>query len=225
MDRCWRRRLVERGASRPGWRSALLLTAVISVCLVGSAPAGAAGIADLLPPYPDFSDGGAAVRQQAQSASDGLLRYIELWMAGRASPVLPASVLPSGVAYGYGGFRLERPDQVRPSQQWEIHEAQPRINWANDYGNFNDPHATYLILPSLFAPFGTKAVITGEFPHARFFDVQASPTFDPYGYYVDNGLGIAEVPLVDADIKPDRGSVNPFRVGAACAMGGGATTR
>lgn len=190
------------------------MLSVLTICAVSAISARASGVADTFPPYPAFSDGGAGARAQAQAVSDKLKAYVESWMAGKASAVLPASVIPPNVQYGYGQFRLKWPSEVRPAQQWETHPALPRIDLTRDYGNFNGPHATYLIIPVMFAPFGTKVILSGEFPHARLFDVQVSPTFDPFGYYYDNGLGLGEVPLVDADIKPDRGSVNPFRVGA-----------
>lgn len=80
------------------------------------------------------------------------------------------------------------------------------------YGSSPDNHCTYLILQYL-APFGSRLVIDGEFPHCRFFNLQVSPPFDPH-YPHFAGFGNAEVPIVDVDIEPDPGHTNPFRVGA-----------
>jgi hypothetical protein len=77
---------------------------------------------------------------------------------------------------------------------------------------FPDPHCTYLLLP-LFAPFGSRVIVEGQFPHARFFDLQITPSFIPEAYH-DGYYGVGEVPIVDADIQPLPGSTNPFRPGA-----------
>jgi len=75
-----------------------------------------------------------------------------------------------------------------------------------------DNHCTYLKL-MFIAPFRSRLVIEGDFPHCRFMSHQVTPPFDP-DTPCTGGLGVPEVPIVDADIEPDPGHVNPFRVGA-----------
>ncbi len=53
-------------------------------------------------------------------------------------------------------------------------------------------------------PAGATLDLVGKFPHARFASVQA---YDPLSAPVDA--------LVDAQLNPDKGSVNPFRPGAS----------
>lgn len=54
-------------------------------------------------------------------------------------------------------------------------------------------------------------MLKGKFPRSRFFDIQDSAPFDPH-YPAGPSVGAPEVPIVDADIRPDRCNVNPFRV-------------
>ena len=53
-----------------------------------------------------------------------------------------------------------------------------------------------------------------QFLHARFFDIQVTPSFDPYAYRYGGFTGVGEVPLVDGDIEPLPGHINPFHIGA-----------
>jgi hypothetical protein len=80
-------------------------------------------------------------------------------------------------------------------------------------GYFPDPHVTYLLLPHMLLPFGAKVIVEGEFPRARYFSLQPPAAFYPDAYKYD-GFGAGEVALVDADIDPLPGHVNPYRVGA-----------
>ena len=66
----------------------------------------------------------------------------------------------------------------------------------------------------MYAPFGTQVIVEGQFPHARFFDLQPTAPFWPEAYRYNGYAGVGEVPLVDADIDPLPGHTNPFRVGA-----------
>ncbi|MEV0003242.1 hypothetical protein AB0H28_13270 [Micromonospora sp. NPDC050980] len=165
------------------------------------------------PPYPHGDP--TAIAAQAQQLSDRLATYIDDWFAGRVPATLPADLVPSGRPAGIGTFVLQRPDQVDPAKQWVIRPSAP-FSIFDSPSYFPDPHVTYLILPSLYAPFGTTAVIRGKFPHARYFNVQVSPPFDPKTIYygAQRGLGVGEVGIVDADIQPDPGSVNPYQVNA-----------
>jgi hypothetical protein len=73
---------------------------------------------------------------------------------------------------------------------------------------------TYLFLGTALAPFGSRLVIEGEFPHSRFFSIQASAPLNGKEYYAQRQCGPAEVSIVDADIEPLAGHTNPFRPGA-----------
>ena len=175
-------------------------------------PPGSAWWAPKPPAYPQ---GIAAERliRDAQGYSDALRCYIEAWFDGRVPAELPARFVPPGVnRKDHRRFRLMREDEVRPEAQWAERLAHT-IDPQRLYGSFPDPNCTYLIA-FLFAPFGCTLEMSGEFPHARFFDVQISPSFDPKSYRYDGGIGVPEVPIVDADIEPLPGHVNPFRVGA-----------
>ena len=167
----------------------------------------------LAPKPPKFPDQEPdAVTAQARQISDRLERHIEAWLDGKASATIPDELIPGGVDRKlFRTFTLIRPDQVNSEEIWVKRPAQP-INFDKILGQFPDPHCTYLVLPIL-APFGSRIVMEGEFPHSRFFNIEATPPFAPT--VIKNGAGGApEVPILDADIEPLPGSVNPFRVGA-----------
>lgn len=63
-------------------------------------------------------------------------------------------------------------------------------------------------------PEGTKLLLEGDFPHARFFSLQIGAPWSKEQPALGDGSGIPEVPLLDEDIEPDAGSINPFRAGA-----------
>jgi hypothetical protein len=164
------------------------------------------------PAYP-FGNRDELIRQ-AQCLSDALDRYIEAWLDGRAGAEIPAEFLPQGINLkDYPRWRLQRPAELLPQQQWSVRPARP-INTIEAAGFFPDPNVTYIVLPAMLLPFGHRVVVEGEFPHARFFDLQVTPSFDPASYHYDGGTGVGEVPIVDADIEPMPGHVNPYRVGS-----------
>lgn len=164
------------------------------------------------PPYPYFQDRQAVITD-AQRISDQLEAYIKDWFDGKVPAELPARLIPSGVDTNvFKHFTLRRPEDVNPEKAWSARVAE-QIDLKALHGYFPDPHATYLVLPTLFAPFGSKVIIEGEFPHSRFFDIQITPSFLPEAYHCGY-IGVGEVPIVDADIDPLPGNVNPFRVGA-----------
>jgi hypothetical protein len=74
-----------------------------------------------------------------------------------------------------------------------------------------DPYCTYSLC-MYTGPVGAKMVIEGEFPHCRYFDIQISPPLDPT-FPLTDGIGAPEVPIVDVNIDPLPGNVNPFRPG------------
>jgi hypothetical protein len=175
-------------------------------------PPGTVWFAPSIPAYPQPIPAQRLI-DDARRLSDALAGFITAWMDGRGPAVLPASVMPPGWnARDWPEWRLVRPDDVRPEQQWASRPAHT-IDREALLGGFPDPNCTYLV-GALYAPFGSKLVIEGEFPHARFFDIQVTPSFDPKSYRYDGWGGVGEVPIVDADIEPLPGHANPFRVGA-----------
>ncbi len=182
-------------------------------------PAGAPWFAPNAPEYPYYAGKNPdALLREAQGISDALERYIVAWLGGRVSAQIPTAFLPRGYNPDfYKAFRLARPEQVAPEDQWIVRPAEPleldsgRGGLAR--GSFPDPNVTYLLCP-MYAPFGHRATVEGEFPHARFFDLQATPPLDPRNYRYNQTFGVPEVPMVDVDIDPLPGQVNPFRVGA-----------
>lgn len=176
-------------------------------------PPGTFALAPKAPRFPYFDDRDAVIRD-ARGISDAFEHYIRAWLDGRVSAQIPREFLPQGMSESdYPSARLVRAEDVDVTSQWSIRAARP-ISRAGFVGFFPDPNVTYLVIPALYVPFGSRVVIEGEFPHARFFDVQVTPSFQPELYHYDGGVGVAEVPLVDADIDPLPGHANPFRVGA-----------
>jgi hypothetical protein len=163
------------------------------------------------PPYP-FLDPDQ-VNTEARAISDALVAFVEDWLDGRGPAEIPDSLLPPGADPLPRGLRLVDADAVTDDNTWVIRAAH-EVDFNNAPGLYPDPHCTYLMAGPLFAPFGSKAVLEGEFPYARFFSVQVTPPFDPRYYYYGTAFGAVEVPIVDADIDPLPGSTNPFRMGA-----------
>lgn len=140
-----------------------------------------------------------------------LERYIRSWLAGKASAEIPKNLLPPYIdSKKTHSWRLVKPADIDPSHQWY---AMPAYDPSKTLHQFSpDPHATYLKL-IFIAPLGAKMLVEGEFPHARFMDYQILTPVDPL-HPVTGQVGICEVPIVDVDIEPDAGHVNPFRMGA-----------
>lgn len=152
----------------------------------------------------------------AQELSDDLERHIRAWLRGEADAKLPKGLLPPYVdSAKTKDWTLMRPDEVDPSKQWfiiaPVHEIDPEYKRLYMFGV--DRHVTYLKLIFL-APFGSKLLVEGDFPHARFMDYEILPPFDPEHPSTGTMGETPEVPIVDVDIEPDPGHVNPFRVGA-----------
>ncbi len=151
---------------------------------------------------------------EARAISDRLEAYIRDWLAGRAPARLPEGLLPPSIDNPKTkDWTLMRPDQVVPEDQWGIryaHEIPEDFSKLHFLGP--DNHVTYL--ETIFiAPFGAELIVEGEFPHARFMDFQILEPFDPRNS-TTAGFGAPEVPIVDVDIDPDPGHVNPFRAKA-----------
>lgn len=165
-----------------------------------------------VPKYPFRSP--ESLKKEAQQLSDNLEAYIRRWYKGEVPARLPARLLPKGYDYNrYKNIRLVKYGAINPQEVWVVRPAH-KINFSKLYGSFPDPHATYLLAPVLYAPFGAKLHISGEYPYSRFFGIQVSPPFDPREYRYDKWAGKGEVSIVDADIVPLQGHTNPFTLGA-----------
>jgi polyhydroxybutyrate depolymerase len=110
----------------------------------------------------------------------------------------------------YGAQKLScqwhRRGFARDPQTW-------RPEQGSGYGE--DSHASYFHWGySSPLPEGTKILIEGDFPHARYMDFQVSPPVDPQHVTWRGGRGAPLIPLLDEDIDPDPGHTNPFRPGA-----------
>jgi F5/8 type C domain/Secretion system C-terminal sorting domain len=161
-------------------------------------------------PYPNRPP--AEVVADAIAWSGDFEAYIEQWLAGQASPNVPNSLIPAGISDSKD-FYLKNPDNVTPEETWAVRFAKP-IDKDSLYAGIPDPKITYLFLGTALAPFGSKLVMEGEFPHARFFSIQITQPLNGSEYYAQRQFGAAEVALVDADIEPLPGHTNPYRVGA-----------
>jgi hypothetical protein len=188
-----------------------LRLALMAALIVSFSSGFLSGCLPAVPAYPYQKS--SQVLAEARRMSDKLEAYIKDWLDGKVSAKIPDELLPKGMTKKVKNLYLQRPEDIIPEKQWMIRPAQ-KINFNALHGYFPDPNCTYIKLGVFYAPFGSKLVIQGEFPHSRFFDIQASPSFDPAFYYYDKSFGVGEVPIVDADIEPLPGNVNPFRVGA-----------
>ncbi|MFW5829529.1 MAG: hypothetical protein ACOCXA_04640 [Planctomycetota bacterium] len=164
------------------------------------------------PPYPYRPPAG--LRAQAQDLSDRLDAHIRAWLRGENDGSIPPDLLPDGLSTDDNtAFRLVDPDNVDPRDVWAVREAAP-VDRSRLYHSLPDPNCTYLFLGTPYAPFGSRMVVTGDFPRCRFFSMQMSPSFDGETYYYNRELGAGEVAWVDHDIDPLPGHTNPFRPGA-----------
>ncbi len=152
---------------------------------------------------------------RARELSDALEDYIRRWLAGEVPAQLPEGLLPEYIdTPKTKDWTLVRPDEVTPEEQWYVipsHSIDPDFEECYMLGT--DAHATYGKL--LFAaPAGSELLIEGDFPHARYFAYEILPPLDPE-HPASGTMGEnPEVPIVDADIEPDPGSTNPYRLGA-----------
>jgi hypothetical protein len=162
-------------------------------------------------PYPHRPP--AEVVAEAEAWSAGLEAHIQQWAQELAPAAIPAALIPQGISDSKN-FYLKNPDDATAAETWAFRYAKP-INKDSLYTGIPDPKVTYLFLGTCLAPFGSKLVIEGEFPHCRFFSIQASPPLNGVEYYAQRVFGTAEVSIADADIEPLPGNTNPFRVGAS----------
>jgi hypothetical protein len=185
----------------------------LSVAVGASIIATAAACAPAPPPTAYWGPYGSrdGVMAEAKKRSDRLEQHVKNFLDGTGPAAIPADILPE-VSRDLGNWRVLRPEEVTPEVQW-ITRAAHTINPDAAIGQYNDPHASYALMPQFLVPFGSKVTFKGFFPHARYFSIQPTPSFYPdnyrYGY-----AGLGDVAFVDADIKPNWFSQNPYRPGA-----------
>jgi len=152
---------------------------------------------------------------RARELSADLEDYIRRWLRGEVEAELPEGLLPPYIDnVKTSHWTLKRPEEVRAEDQWLIipaHANDPTFQQCYMLGT--DPNVTYGKL-IFVAPVGARLLVEGDFPHARYFEYEILPPFDPL-HPASGTMGeTPEVPLVDVDIEPDPGSFNPYRVGA-----------
>lgn len=152
------------------------------------------------------------VLNEAKDISDKLEDYIIKWSQGLVPSSIPDSLIPNGITDSKN-FYLKNPDSVTAEETWAVRYAKP-INKDSLYAGIPDPRFTYLFLGTAFAPFGSKVIVEGKFPHARFFSMQISPPLNGEQYYSQRQFGTAEIAIPDIDITPLPGHSNPYKVGA-----------
>jgi len=153
----------------------------------------------------------ARTNKKARELSDRLEKYIRRWLKGEVPAELPRGLLPPYIdCPKTHSWKLVRPDQIRPEDQWYVMKAYDPGKELHQHSP--DPHATYLKL-IFIAPLGSKLLVEGDFPYCRFMDYQILTPLDPE-HPVTGHMGICEAPIVDVDIEPDSGHINPFRLGA-----------
>lgn len=143
------------------------------------------------------------------------------WLrAGAAALALPALV--AGAAPPTDAMRSSWPVGWRGNGdlacQWShFFSAVDPLRWRPELGRAygEDTHASYFFwsYPEPL-PEGTRLIVSGEFPHARSMNFQVGPPWDPRYPSFRTGEGAPEISLLDVDIEPEPGHVNPFREGA-----------
>ncbi|MFQ5740612.1 MAG: hypothetical protein ACE5JX_16525 [Acidobacteriota bacterium] len=154
---------------------------------------------------------------RARKISDDLESYIRAWLRGEVPPELPEDLLPPTInSSKTHSWKLLRPEEVRAEDQWYFFPARREPSEDHFQGELYQAnaatHVTYL--KALFiAPLDAQLLVEGDFPHARQMSFHIMEPIDP-DFPVTTQMGVMEVPLIDVDIVPDPGHVNPFVVGA-----------
>jgi hypothetical protein len=161
-------------------------------------------------PYP--AEPPAQVVAEAKLLSAKLEAYILKWTQGQVPARIPDSLIPKGIS-DCKNFYLKNPDSATAAETWAYRLAKP-LKKDSLLTGIPDPKITYLYLGTALAPFGSKMVVEGSFPHCRFFSMQISPPLNGKEYYSQRQFGTAEAGIVDADIEPLPGNSNPFVFGA-----------
>lgn len=170
--------------------------------------------------------------QAMKTVSDQLKAEIIAWHQGNQDPyIIPESVFdytkPQTARASFTSRSLSGPRQRWKLVRWtdvdsdsmaralETRPADPyeNVRGVGARGLFPDQNTTY-IRYNYVAPFDSTLILTAEFPHARFMSFENSQPPIPSQPTGTTGSGGPEVPITDADILPDPGSVNPFMAGA-----------
>lgn len=145
-----------------------------------------------------------------------------LLLAGRPASAAEAA----GVAGMWGTTDTSAPDVVAWPADWpgarnlraqwfKILADDPRTWVFEAHAKGEPPGSTYYLWRGdRPLPQGTRLLLEGDFPHCRMFDIQFGAPWDPRMPSFGDGRGIPEIALLDEDIVPDPGHVNPFRPGA-----------
>jgi len=152
---------------------------------------------------------------QAQELSSQLESYIRKWLRGEVPARLPKGLLPEYIDNPKTrNWTLMKPEEITAEKQWLVVPAHPPDpEFKNLYMLGSDLHVSYGKI-IFVAPIGSKLLIEGDFPHCRYMSYEILPPFDPR-HPASGTMGeTPEVVIVDADIEPDAGHINPFRVGA-----------
>lgn len=170
------------------------------------------------PPYPYHGPYGTreGVIAEAERQSRALEQYVKDVLDGKQPSEIPEKLLPVGREKELKNQKwyVQRESEIVPARQWILRERSG-VDFAASPGAYPDLNCTYLLLPHFLPPFGNKVLIEGDFPHARFFNLQFTPAFQPEQYHYGGTYGVGENVIVDADIVPQPGSLNPYRVGAS----------
>jgi hypothetical protein len=155
------------------------------------------------------------VLQQAAVLSGNIENYVVAWLAGHEPAEVPTNLLPYGItSEKTPKWTLVQPENINPTQQWycvPAHLMDPE--YQDCYMLGSELNITYLKLLYV-APFNSKLIVEGDFPHCRFMDFEIIQPFDPTHPTTGHKPEQPEVPRVDVDIEPKPGHVNPFVVGA-----------
>lgn len=121
----------------------------------------------------------------------------------RLAALLAAAVSVAALGAGATAPAATLPTTIGPGKFHDCFWSIGAINGGAMNIAYPDAGANYWAA-GYAVPAGATLELVGKFPHARFASVQA---YDPLSAPVDA--------LVDAQLNPDKGSVNPFRPGAS----------
>ncbi|MBC2715626.1 MAG: hypothetical protein HF978_09980 [Desulfobacteraceae bacterium] len=150
---------------------------------------------------------------ETEDASDDMTDFIQDWAAGSQEPTaVPEGLLPAGMQNEYFQWEIVNPDDISWKDQWAFRPALESFDYSRTLNLAGDCNTAYAVT-IYTAPYGAKMTVEGDFPHARKFALACTPPFDGINVWT-YGVGQGETPLIDVDIEPEPGHVNPFRAGA-----------
>ncbi len=190
------------------WKTTLALLAGFSASF------GCGELPNVTPsPYP--LEDPALLRSQSAQGSAALEAYILDWLDGNAPAQIPENLLPQGRNMEiFPAATLVDPTTMTAEEQWAIAPGLTHPVGPGESGNlFRVHNTTYGWMTFPLAPFGTTIKMEGRFPRARYFSLCMPAPFSGLEYN-NGGDGHEDLCIMDADINPDPGNVNPYRVGA-----------